>query len=63
MKLYKRRTTANTLLFLEDLLGEMPFLIQRIQTDRGLEFFAESVQKNSWSCISNSDLTNQGVLI
>lgn len=44
MRLYKRRTAANTLLFLEDLLEEMPFPIQRIQTDRGLEFFAESVQ-------------------
>ena len=45
MKLYKRRTADNTLLFLEDLLEEMPFPIQRIQTDRGLEFFAESVQR------------------
>lgn len=35
---------ANTLLFLEELLEEMPFPIQRIQTNRGLEFFAESVQ-------------------
>lgn len=45
MKLYKRRTAANTLLFLENLLEEMPFPIQRIQTDLDLEFFAESVQK------------------
>ena len=27
------------------LLEEMPFPIQRIQTDRGLEFFAEAVQR------------------
>ena len=33
MKLHKRRTATNTLLFLEDLLEEMPFPIQRIQTN------------------------------
>ena len=43
--LYKRRTAANTLLFLEKLLEEMPFPIQRIQTDRGIEFFATKVQE------------------
>ena len=31
--------------FLERLLEEMPFPIQRIQSDRGLEFFAEKVQR------------------
>ena len=43
--LYPRRTGTNTLSFLDRLLEEMPFPIQRIQTDRGLEFFAESVQR------------------
>jgi transposase InsO family protein len=43
--LYKRRTAANTVLFLEKLLEEMPFPIQRIQTDRGTEFFAAKVQE------------------
>jgi len=43
--LYKRRTAANTLRFLERVLEEMPFPIQRIQTDRGTEFFAIKVQK------------------
>lgn len=43
--LYKRRTAANTLDFLERLCEEMPFPIQRIQTDRGGEFFALKVQK------------------
>jgi len=42
--LYKRRTAANTLLFLEKLIEEMPFSIQRVQTDRGAEFFATKVQ-------------------
>lgn len=42
---YPRRTAANTLDFLERLLEEMPFPIQRIQSDRGLEFFAEKVQQ------------------
>ena len=43
--LYKRRTAANTLLFLERVIEEMPFPIERIQTDRGTEFFAIKVQK------------------
>ena len=43
--LYKRRTAANTLLFLERVIEEMPFPIQRIQTDRGTEFFVMKVQK------------------
>jgi transposase InsO family protein len=42
---YPRRTAANTLDFLERLIEEMPFPIQRIQSDRGLEFFAEKVQQ------------------
>jgi transposase InsO family protein len=42
---YPRQTAANTLLFLERLIEEMPFPIQRIQTDRGGEFFAEKVQQ------------------
>lgn len=35
----------NTLDFLEAVLEEMPFPMQRIQTDRGREFFALKVQK------------------
>jgi len=42
---YSRRTARNTLLFLDRLIEEMPFPIQRMQTDRGGEFFAESVQR------------------
>jgi len=42
---YPRRTAANTLEFLDRVIEEMPFPIQRIQTDRGREFFAEKVQK------------------
>ena len=44
LRLYKRRTAANTLLFLECVTEEMPFPIQRIQTDRGTEFTAYKVQ-------------------
>lgn len=44
LEIYKRRTAANTLHFLDLLLEQFPFPIQRIQTDRGLEFFAEKVQ-------------------
>lgn len=43
--LYKKRTASNTLLFLERLIEQMPFAIQKIQTDRGKEFFAYTVQE------------------
>ena len=43
--IYSRVSTKNTLLFLEKLIEEMPFPIQRIQTDRGKEFFAYQVQE------------------
>ena len=42
---YPRWTAANTLDSLERLIEEMPFPIQRVQSDRGLEFFAEKVQQ------------------
>jgi len=45
LRLYERRTAANTLDFLDCVIDEMPFPIQRIQTDRGREFFAVKVQK------------------
>jgi hypothetical protein len=41
---YKRANGTNTLDFLARLVEEMPFPIQRIQSDRGGEFFAETVQ-------------------
>ena len=43
--LYKSRSAANTLLFLDKVIEEAPFPIQRIQTDRGKEFFAQKVQE------------------
>jgi hypothetical protein len=39
LAVYKRRSAANWLLFLEKVIEEFPFPIQRIQTDRGREFF------------------------
>ena len=45
MALYPRRTAENTLKFLEKVIEETPFPIQRIQTDRGREFFACKVQE------------------
>jgi len=42
---YNRATAANTLDFLDRVVEEMPFPIQRIQTDRGREFFAVKVQE------------------
>ena len=42
---FSRRTAANTLTFLDQVFEEMPFPIQRFQTDRGREFFAVKVQE------------------
>ena len=42
--LYPRRTAANTRDFLKHVLAGMPFPVQRVQTDRGGEFFAYEVQ-------------------
>ena len=42
--LYVRKSAANTLTFLERVRVELPFPVQRIQTDRGQEFFAYRVQ-------------------
>jgi transposase InsO family protein len=40
-----RRSAAGTMALLDRVFEEMPFAIQRIQTDRGTEFFAEKVQR------------------
>lgn len=45
LRIYKRRTAANTLEFIDCVTEEMPFPIQRIQTDIGREFFAMKVQE------------------
>lgn len=45
LRVYARRTANNTLDFLDCVLEEMPFPIQRIQTDRVREFFAVIVQE------------------
>ena len=42
--IFPRKTAASTLAFLDQVIEEMPFPIQRIQTDRGQEFFAYKVQ-------------------
>lgn len=44
LEIYTRRTAKNTLTFLDKMVEELPFPIQRIQSDRGREFFAEKVQ-------------------
>lgn len=43
--LYPRRAGKYTVAFFERVIEEMPFPIQRVQTDRGTEFFAEQVQR------------------
>lgn len=49
--LFRRKTATSTLAFLEQVVEEMPVSIQRIQTDRGQEFFAYKVQDRlrAWS--------------
>lgn len=42
--LYVRKSAANTLAFLERVRVELPFPLQRVQTDRGQESFAYRVQ-------------------
>lgn len=42
--IYPRRTATNSISFLEKVVEEVPFPIQRIQTDRGREFFAYKFQ-------------------
>jgi len=43
--LFPRCNATHTIAFLERVVEEMPFPIQRLQTDRGREFFALSVQR------------------
>ena len=43
--IFSRKTAANTVAFLNLVRAAMPFPIQRIQTDRGQEFFAYLVRK------------------
>lgn len=45
LQIYKRRIAENTLHFLAQVVEEFPFPIQRIQTDRGREFFAVKIQE------------------
>ena len=45
LKIYHRANGKNTLDFIDAMVEEFPFPIERLQTDRGREFFAEKVQK------------------
>jgi len=45
LQIYKKRTAGNTLDFLDRVLEQLPFPVQRIRTDRGMGFFAEKVQR------------------
>jgi len=45
LAVYPRRSAANSLLFLERMIEEMPFPVQAIQTDRGRKFFAYCFQE------------------
>ena len=45
LKLYPQKSAANSLDFLDHAIEELPFPIQRVQTDRGMEFFAYEFQQ------------------
>jgi transposase InsO family protein len=45
LDVYSRRNAQNTLDFLEKVIEETPFPIQRVQTDRGTEFISNKVQE------------------
>lgn len=45
LRIFSRRTAANILDFIDCVIEEMPFQIQRIHTDWGREFFAVKVQE------------------
>lgn len=45
IRLYPRKQAINTLDFIDQLVAEFPFPMQRIQTDRGEEFMAHKVQR------------------
>jgi transposase InsO family protein len=45
LRLYPNRTAASSLDFLEWIISELPFPIERLQTDRGQEFFAYEFQQ------------------
>lgn len=45
IKLYAQRSAENSLDFFEYVVEELPFPIQRVQTDRGMEFFAYEFQQ------------------
>jgi hypothetical protein len=45
---------AAALAFFEQVLDEVPFPVQRVQTDRGAEFFAEAVQRRLMAGPSSS---------
>ena len=53
LRLYSRRTASNTKDFFDAVIEEMPFSIQRIQTDRGREFLLLNFNKDCLIGVSN----------
>ena len=45
LALFNRRTAENSIAFLEKVIEEIPFPVQRVQTDLGREFFAYKFQE------------------
>jgi hypothetical protein len=45
LRLYPAKTVANAVLFFSEVLSALPFPIQRIRTDWGIEFFNDALQE------------------
>jgi transposase InsO family protein len=45
LEIYTKKNAVNTLDFIDKMIEQFPFPIQRVQTDRGTEFFAVEVQE------------------
>jgi transposase len=55
VRLYPNKESNSTLLFLDEVLREFPFPVQRFQTDRGKEFMAHA----GWPCTLNFALPSR----
>lgn len=49
LRIYKYRTAEKTLNFIDCVIEEIPFSIQRIQTDIDHEFFAKKLKRNRYN--------------
>lgn len=56
LPVYPRANARNTLLILDRISEEMPFLIELIQTDRGGEFFANTHKSDQFPNVRRTSM-------